>query len=212
MNPSTDWKEDIAEGEAHIFEALAAQLHDLQLRAAKGGPPGRALHKKAQAGVKALLEVPQGLPEHARFGPFAQPATYQAYLRYSNGAGRRQRDSTPDVRGLAVKLLGVDARDALERFAARRAGVTDSGVSKNNRVVERLTGRQTPYFWKSYDFSSSRGPQNMFRDPVDLHRAGGEMVWGLPNGLQAYFVVNQRGERIEAAPTAISSHPATATR
>ncbi len=48
-----------------------------------------------------------------------------------------------------------------------RAGFNDSGVSKNNRVVERHTSRYGAY-WKSYDFAGSAGSQNIFTHPLDF--------------------------------------------
>lgn len=98
--------------------------------------------------------------------------------------------------------LGVDTELNLRKHIAKRAGMTVSGVSRNNRVVERHPARYGAY-WKSYDFETSKGLQNMFVDPIDFHFAGGEMIWNLPNGLQAYLVTDNRGNRITEAPTSI---------
>jgi hypothetical protein len=107
MSPSTDWKEIIPDGEAERFEQLAEQLRALQRRRASRAAPGRALHIKAQAGVSGELTVLPDLPEHARVGLFAAPATFRAYVRFSNGGGQRLPDKKPDVRGVAIKVLGV---------------------------------------------------------------------------------------------------------
>ncbi len=98
--------------------------------------------------------------------------------------------------------LGVDSAADVAQFRAARGGMVVSGVSKNNRVVERHPSNYGAY-WKSFDFFSSKGAENIFRDPIDLHPAGGEMIFNLPNGLQGYFVVNAQGVRIEAAATEI---------
>ena len=110
MAPATNWKEVIPDGEAEHFERLAEQLRDLQRQRARGGTVARGLHAKAQAGVEGELTVLPDLPEHARVGLFATPATWRAYVRYSNGAGIRQPDGLPDVRGVAIKLLGVPCK------------------------------------------------------------------------------------------------------
>jgi serine/threonine-protein kinase len=99
-------------------------------------------------------------------------------------------------------LIGVEAESNLQTFTARRAGMTLSGVSRNNRVVERHPARYGAY-WKSFDFETSKGLQNMFADPINFHFAGGEMIWNLPNGLQAYLVTDTAGNRILEAPTSI---------
>ena len=88
-----------------------------------------------------------------------------------------------------------------------RAGFNDSGVSSNNRVVERHTSRYGAY-WKSYDFAGSVGSQNIFTHPLDFTYDGGEIVFNLPNGLQAYLLVDANGNRLNDAPINIVSNPA----
>lgn len=100
------------------------------------------------------------------------------------------------------QMLDVDSQSNLETYVARRAGMTLSGVSRNNRVVERHPSRNGAY-WKSFDFQTSKGLQNMFVDPIRFHYAGGEMIWNLPNGTQAYFVTDTAGLRLTEAPTSI---------
>ena len=89
----------------------------------------------------------------------------------------------------------------------RRAGINDSGVSVNNRMLERHTSRYGAY-WKSYDFAGSVGTQNIFTNPLDFTHDGGEVIFNLPNGLQAYYLVNATGFRLDAAPINIVSNPA----
>ena len=87
-----------------------------------------------------------------------------------------------------------------------RAGFNDSGVSNHNRVVERHTSRYGAY-WKSYDFAGSSGKQNVYTHPLSFQPDGGEVVFHLPNGLQAYLIVDADGQRIDVAPTSIVSNP-----
>jgi hypothetical protein len=108
-SPSTEWKETIPPGEAAVFERYAEALREMQRRAAAGGKPGRALHAKG-FGATASFTVLPDLPAHARQGLFATPATYRAYVRYSNGNGARQADGKPDVRGVAIKVIGVGGK------------------------------------------------------------------------------------------------------
>src|SRR5262249_22998092 len=84
--------------------------HLLQLKRARGGPPARALHAKAQHGLEASFTVLPDLPEHARVSFFAEPATYPAYVRFSNASGAVQSDKTRDARGVAIKLIGVPGK------------------------------------------------------------------------------------------------------
>ena len=88
-----------------------------------------------------------------------------------------------------------------------RAGFNDSGVSANNRVVERHLSRYGAY-WKSYDFAANVGRKNIFSHPLSFTHDGGEIIFNLPNGLQAYYLADAGGNRLDAAPIDIVSNPA----
>ena len=88
-----------------------------------------------------------------------------------------------------------------------RAGFNDSGVSSHNRVVERHLSRYGAY-WKSYDFAGSVGTQHIFTHPLDFTHDGGEIIFNLPNGLQAYYLADAGGARLDAAPIEIVRNPA----
>ena len=49
--------------------------------------------------------------------------------------------------------------------------------------------------------------QNIFAHPLDFSQDGGEIIFNLPNGLQAYLIVDREGVRIDAAPISIVSEP-----
>ncbi len=99
-------------------------------------------------------------------------------------------------------LLAVDSAANVASSKAIRAGMVQSGVSRNNRVVERHEGKYGAY-WKSFDFQSSQGSDNIFTDLINLKPAGGEMIFTLPNGLQAYYITDDKGQRIDFAPTSV---------
>ncbi len=106
--------------------------------------------------------------------------------------------------------LEVNVVENIRNAAGRRvwrAGFNDSGVSNHNRVVERHTSRYGAY-WKSYDFAGSVGTQNIFTHPLSFTHDGGEIIFNLPNGLQAYYLVDAGGNRLDAAPIKIVSNPA----
>lgn len=104
MPPRTDWKETIAPDEAARHERNA----ELLVGRHKGG--GRTLHMKAHVGARAELAVLPNLPEPYRVGIFGAPGTFPAWVRYSNGGGGRVADRKPDLRGMAIKLVGVPGR------------------------------------------------------------------------------------------------------
>lgn len=114
MSYSTEWKESIAPGEQTRFEALAQVLIDMQKRRmAKAGKPLRAVHRKAVAAAKAQLRIGGDVPEALKVGLFKTEKTYDAWVRFSNGSPSHQADSKRDVRGIAVKVFGVEGLKAL---------------------------------------------------------------------------------------------------
>ena len=88
-----------------------------------------------------------------------------------------------------------------------RAGFNNSRVSRHNRVVERHISRYGAY-WKSYDFAGSAELQNIFTHPLDFTHDGGEIIFNLPNGLQAYYLTDGEGNRLNEAPIGIVSNRA----
>jgi serine/threonine-protein kinase len=98
--------------------------------------------------------------------------------------------------------IGVNVAENLDTSIAKRAGMSISGVSRNNRAVERHPHRNG-YYWKSHDFSHNIAKGNILADPINFVPSGGEMFFTLPNGMQAYFVTDNHGNRLDAAPTEI---------
>jgi len=111
--PSTDWKERIAPDEAQRHAADAAELVRLQAAGSKKFGQGRALHRKQIIGLQATLRVHEGLPAHARHGLFAQPGSFEAWVRISNGGPAVQSDRRPDIRGFAFRVFGPKGPAAL---------------------------------------------------------------------------------------------------
>src|SRR4051812_18200248 len=93
------WRETIADGESEKFEALG------KLLAGAEKLEGRPLHRHALGAFRGELAV-RDVPSALRHGLFAKDATYQAYVRFSSGAGRKQSDKVADVRAIAVKVVG----------------------------------------------------------------------------------------------------------
>lgn len=119
MTPSTQWKEQIAPDEAERFEGYGRIFTAIQARKSKRYGAGRALHRKQIAGAQGSLQVMDNLPEFARQGIFAVPATFQTWVRISNGGMDHAPDSKPDIRGLAIKVLGVQGDSALGNGPAK---------------------------------------------------------------------------------------------
>lgn len=110
-------------------------------------------------------------------------------------------------------LLHVDVADNIRTAQAARAGFNGSAVSRSNRLIERHES-SFGYYWKSYDFAKSVDRKNLFAHPLgpgaarhEFDHDGGELIFSLPNGFQAYMLVNGKGRRIDKGLTEIVSDP-----
>ena len=129
-----------------------------------------------------------------------QPPLYHAFL------------NIPDTLMELEHRLQLNIEDNFNSGHMQRSGYAKSGVSKQNRLLERHTSPATPYFWISYDFLPRRAKGDLARFPLGpvfannkfRHQAfehdGGEIIWSLPNGMQAYMLIKANGERIDTGP------------
>jgi mono/diheme cytochrome c family protein len=108
-------------------------------------------------------------------------------------------------------LLRIDSVNDIRQVRVVRAGFSESGVSQNNRIIERHPSVYGAY-WKSYDFLKSTEDGNIFEHPLGPRAAegpsgfvhnGGELIFSLPNGLQGYMLVDGNGKRLDKAPSQI---------
>jgi hypothetical protein len=111
--PSTEWQERIAPDEAARYAAFAATFAEIQARKSQRYGQGRTLHRKQLVAAHGTLEVLNGLPSFLRHGLFAEPRDYETWVRLSNGGLDRAADHVPDIRGFALRVLGVMGPSAL---------------------------------------------------------------------------------------------------
>ena len=110
------------------------------------------------------------------------------------------------------QFLGVAVRKNILSGDVARSGYTESGISGQNRMIERHSMRSGGFYWKSYDFLSSNRtailsefplgpvmPDSPFKDLAFEHD-GGEVIFSLPNGLQGYLLLDGKGNRIDVGP------------
>jgi tetratricopeptide (TPR) repeat protein/mono/diheme cytochrome c family protein len=119
----------------------------------------------------------------------------------------------PATLGDLEKLLRIDSAENIRQEKVARAGFNSSGVSRNNRLIERHEAGGVMY-WISYDFAGNIGRQNLFAHPLGpgdgasaFHHDGGEVIFTLPNGLHAYYLATAAGKRLDKGPLAIVSDP-----
>jgi hypothetical protein len=105
--------------------------------------------------------------------------------------------------------LDVDASANIRQDRVARAAFVASGVSRNNRLIERHDSTNGAY-WRSYDFAGNADRKNIFAHPLgpgngphEFQHDGGEAIFALPNGLQGYMLTDSRGKRIDKGPVEI---------
>jgi len=125
-----------------------------------------------------------------------------------------------------LQVLQIDTKAEIADNRLMRAGFVNSGVSKQERVLNRfdsnLAGGYS--YWISFDFDGGLGNgtingvtngfeinvanESIFESPLDFAFAGGEAIFNLPNGVQAYYVAAANGTRLAEAPIGVVVDPA----
>lgn len=103
--------ETIPAGEDELLRKIGEEIAEIQR--SRSGQPARVTHVKQHLGVAGELVVTA--EPSAQHGVFAEAGKrWPVYVRFSNGSGRRQADGAPDVRGFALKLVGVPGKKLIE--------------------------------------------------------------------------------------------------
>lgn len=113
------------------------------------------------------------------------------------------------------RQIKFSAKRNIEQGKVARAGFRGSiapqgsKVSTNNRMIERHETRDGAY-WRSYDFNGNAGDKDLFKNPLSpgegktaFNHAGGEVIFHLENGLQAYWLEDKKGSALPVAPNDI---------
>lgn len=118
--------------------------------------------------------------------------------------------NTPTDLGQLLRKVGVNVQAQFQDFSAQFLGSANSEISlQKNRLIVRFEGREG-YVWITFDPVDLDGvpERNLFEFPL-LNGTGGralfnfdasEVIYSLPNGLQAYALFNAAGVRQDAAP------------
>lgn len=80
-----------------------------------------------------------------------------------------------------------------------RAVAITSIVARNNRILLRSPTFTGGYRWSTRDFLQSVGLKQVIKNPLLEESDATEDIGSLPNGLQAYFVTNDKRERQDFA-------------
>jgi len=123
----------------------------------------------------------------------------------------------PEMLSDLQRDLGVDAGQNMANGNVMRAGIGKPTVSRYNRVIERHAVG-AGYLWMTFDFDGTDTKQTVKERPLG---PGGDLgfehdmnavIFSLPNGMNAYFLGNEEGKRIDAAPAEILHDEASPRR
>jgi mono/diheme cytochrome c family protein len=109
-----------------------------------------------------------------------------------------------DNRDDQLVLLDVDVQGDIDDKTAIFAATTQSEISEQERFMtrnEQNLGRGL-YYWESFDLDPNLAGNSVFDRPLDFNLAanGSEALFSLPNGLQAYMIFDEAGNRLEESP------------
>jgi Dyp-type peroxidase family len=134
-------------------------------------------HPKMHGCVSARFRVEAGLPDALRVGLFSKPATYRAWVRFSNESGTVSSDRKPDVRGVAIKLMGVPVE--------AQTGDRHSGY-------KLLEGEEC---CDTFDFLMTNRPAFFARDPAHFARMV-RLLAALPQRLRPLAILLGMGPQL----------------
>ena len=116
----------------------------------------RDAHPKMHGCVRGEFAIEPNLPDELRIGIFSRSRRFPVWIRFSNQSGTVSPDSKGDIRGVALKLMGVDGEKLLPN---ETQGTThdfiliseDRFVTKDvaefDGLVKALTGGPLKMLW-----------------------------------------------------------------
>ncbi|MGB5378130.1 SRPBCC family protein [Muriicola sp.] len=105
--------EYITEDEDSIIEEMMSEMIAQVDRMYADKKMLRQIHTKMHGCVKATFKVEGNLPDDLKVGVFKNPTSYNAWVRFSNSNTKPQKDKKKDIRGIAIKLMGVPGEKIL---------------------------------------------------------------------------------------------------
>ncbi|MEZ6067094.1 MAG: caspase family protein [Planctomycetaceae bacterium] len=138
-----------------------------------------------------------------------KPDFYFDLMRLPDTAAALERD-----------IIGINSREDFLTSRVMRSGFRQSGVSGNNRLLDRHDTTLGPdgwgYYYRSYDFLQNADRGNLEQFPLGpdfaqnpfsefaFHEDGGEMIFSLPNGMQGYYLcAGDKATRLDKGPISV---------
>ncbi len=161
--------------------------------------PGESKKKKVFAGapwidqlsLASLIKATQAESPILRADWFVVnallPPAYYNFLRL----GKKDEDFE--------KLIFADEKLAKKARSQDKAVVITSTVARNNRTLTRSPTFTKGYYWVSHDSKTSVDDRQYVQNLLNEKFDATEDIGTLPNGLQAYFLTDGAGNRLDEA-------------
>jgi Catalase len=119
-------KEYPPEGEELLIEEIL-KISQFSMEHKPHPPTPRDQHPKSHGYLEGEFTIEENIPDNFKIGVFTEPKkTYPIWIRFSNGGSDRGADgnflpdTTGDVRGMAIKLMGVRGEMAIDDPSNRK--------------------------------------------------------------------------------------------
>ncbi len=144
-----------ANEQKHI-DSLIRELHAKMQRDYAKARTLRDAHPKMHGCVRGEFSVEPDLPAELSIGVFKQSRTFPVWVRFSNQNGTVSPDSKPDIRGVAIKLMGVEGARILpdgpvgttqDFILISDSRFVTANVAEFDGLVRALVGGAIPIAW-----------------------------------------------------------------
>src|SRR5207244_12395171 len=141
--------------QAHIDSLIRTLRAKMQRDYAKSRTL-RDAHPKMHGCVRGEFSIEPGLPGELGIGVFKQSRTFPVWVRFSNQNGTVSADSKPDIRGVAIKLMGVEGARILpdgpvgtthDFILISDSRFVTANVAEFDSLVRALVGGARPIGW-----------------------------------------------------------------
>lgn len=180
-------QEQIAAGEQQYIEDLANRLKEKIIRENPSGIMRRDAHPKMHGLVKAEFCVEADLPAELKVGLFKEAGRWPAWVRFSNQDPSRQADIKRDIRGMAVKVMGVAGKKLLE--------------NESDAPTQDFLTISTPYF-------VTHDPKEFDELVIACGKGGLSMIWFFLSHLRVTYNLLSSNRKF-ANPLQITYHSTT---
>jgi catalase len=116
-------KEYVPVGEEAEIQAVM-EITKKKMLAQKNTPPTsqdqhpktarRDQHPKSHGYLVGEFTVEANIADELKIGIFSQPRTYPIQIRFSNGSNDPKPDTDGNIRGMAIKIMGVEGKMAID--------------------------------------------------------------------------------------------------